>query len=84
MNSFENNPTKLLRTLDEFLDHTVSLVPYGRASLALGFDRVSAEIGSTKDVDVIVREIELAAFEDDEAFWTARDAVNDRFEGEGL
>lgn len=80
----ENNPSKLLRTLDEFLDHPVSLVLYGRASLALGFDRVPGEIGATKDVDVIVREIELAAFEDDEGFWAARDAVNDRYEGEGL
>lgn len=84
MSSAESNPAKLLRSLDEFLDHPVSLVLYGRASLALGFDRVPQEIGSTKDVDVIVPEVELSAFENDEGFWAARDAVNDRFEGEGL
>ena len=84
MTDAENNPTKLLRTLDEFLDHPVPLVLYGRASLALGFDQVPDEIGATKDVDVIVREVELAALENDEGFWAARDAVNDRFEGEGL
>lgn len=84
MSTSECNPAKLLRSLDEFLDHTVSLVLYGRASLALGFDHVPQEIGSTKDVDVIVRDVELSAFENDDAFWAARDAVNDRFEGEGL
>jgi hypothetical protein len=55
MSSLESNPAKLLRTLDEFLCHPVSLVLYGRASLALGFDRVPQEIGATKDVDFLVR-----------------------------
>lgn len=84
MTAMESNPEKLLRALDGFLDHPVTLVLYGRASLTLGFERVPEEIGATKDVDVIVPETDVAPLENDEAFWAARDAVNDRFEGEGL
>lgn len=78
------NPERLLAALDEHLDHTVPLVLYGRSALVLGFSDVLAEAGTTKDVDAIIRLVELDALVNDEGFWDARDAVNERFKDEGL
>ncbi len=84
MNACLSNPERLLLTLDEHLEHEVSLVLYGRSALALGFNNVAEEVGSTKDVDAIIRLVELDALVNDEGFWDARDAVNERFKEEGL
>lgn len=84
MNACLSNPERLLLTLDEHLDHEVSLVLYGRSALVLGFNNVAEEVGSTKDVDAIIRLVELDALVNDEGFWDARDAVNERFKEEGL
>lgn len=79
-----SNPERLLRALDEFLDHRVSLVLYGRASVWLGFDHPPLEVGATKDVDAIIRMSQLDEIVNDEQFWDARDGVNRRFDSEGL
>ncbi len=79
-----SNPERLLLALDERLDHPVSLVLYGRSALDLGFDGAPAEVGSTKDVDAIIRLVQLEDLVNDEGFWDARDAVNELFKGEGL
>lgn len=84
MSTALTNPERLLAALDEPLDHTVPLVLYGRSALVLGFDGVPAEVGATKDVDAIIRLVELDALVNDEVFWDARDAVNERFKDEGL
>lgn len=84
MNACLSNPERLLLTLDEHLEHEVSLVLYGRSALALGFNNAAEEVGSTKDVDAIIRLVELDALVNDEGFWDARDAVNERFKEEGL
>lgn len=84
MSSDSSNPERLLTALDEFLVHPVSLVLYGRASLLLGFERTNPEFGSTKDVDAIIRLVELDVLVNDKGFWDARDAVNERFKDEGL
>lgn len=55
MSTGPNNPTEVLLALDRELDHEVSLVLYGRAALALGFDSAPAEFATTQDVDAIVR-----------------------------
>ena len=80
----QSNPERLLLALDENLDHEVSLVLYGRSALALGFDGVAPEVGSTKDVDAIIRLVELDALVNDEGFWDARDEVNRRYKDDGL
>lgn len=36
LNMISNNPAEILLTLDQQLDHEVSLVLYGRAALCLG------------------------------------------------
>lgn len=84
MNADLTNPERLLFALDEYLDHEVSLVLYGRSALTLGFSGVAEEVGATKDVDAIIRMVELDALVNDEGFWDARDAVNLRFKDEGL
>ena len=79
-----SNPERLLLALDEGLDHSVSLVLYGRSAIDLGFKGAMPDVGATKDVDAIVRLIELDTLVNDEGFWDARDAVNERFKDEGL
>lgn len=37
MSAPPNNPVEIIRVLDSHMDHEVSLVRYGQASLALGF-----------------------------------------------
>lgn len=54
MNHVRNNPTEVLLALDCELDHEVSLVLYGRAALALGFENASPEFATTQDVDAII------------------------------
>jgi hypothetical protein len=78
------NPERLLLALDKELDHTLSLVLYGRSALVLGYQDAPDEMGATKDVDAIIRMVELDALVNDEGFWDARDAVNARFKDEGL
>ena len=84
MTSFPGNPSRLLLALDEKLNHAVPLVLYGRAALALGFQDEPEAFHSTKDVDAIIRLVELEALVNDEGFWDARDAVNEQFQQEGL
>ena len=66
------NPERLLLALDEGLDHQVALVLYGRSAVTLGFAGTPEEVGDTKDVDAIIRLVELDAL------------VNERFKDEGL
>lgn len=84
MSALVSNPERLLAALDENLDHAVPLVLYGRSAVVLGFQDVATEVGTTKDVDAIIRLVELDALVNDEGFWDARDAVNERFKDEGL
>lgn len=84
MNRGLSNPERLLTALDDNLGHEVALVLYGRSSIALGFDGAAPEVWVTKDVDAIIRLVQLDALVQDDAFWDARDVVNERFKEEGL
>ncbi len=79
-----NNAEIIACTLDGLLDHEVSLVAYGRASIALGFDRVPEAIGRSLDMDVILRFSHAAALESDDQFWEAQAGVNLVLEKQGL
>ena len=79
-----SNPERLLRALDELLDHPVSLVLYGRAAVWLGFDSPPPEVGATMDVDAIIRMSQLDDLVNDEQFWDARDEVNRIFDKENM
>ncbi len=74
----------LIRALDQYLDHDVELIIYGRSAIALGFDNAPAETLKTLDIDAIVRMDSIPAFEADDNFWEAKDRVNEQFEDKGL
>lgn len=84
MSAPPNNPVEIIRMLDSHMDHEVSLVLYGRASLALGFAEPRAGSLSTKDVDAIIRFSQLDAIENDLRFWDAVDATNEALAPRGL
>jgi len=70
------NAERILTTLDRKLDHEVSLVIYGRAALALGFENPPSGVEHSFDVDVIIRRSQVSLVDDDLQFWDARDATN--------
>ncbi|GAA5483676.1 hypothetical protein [Haloferula sargassicola] len=79
-----NHPVEVLLTLDQELDHPVSLVLYGRAALALGFEHAPPEFQTTLDVDAIITLSQLPVLMDDFAFWDALDRTNRKLQGKGL
>lgn len=79
-----DNPAEVLRTLDAALDHEVSLVIYGRGALCLGFDHPRAEFLTTLDVDGIIRVHQLDELVEDEKFWDAVEATNQKLQPKGL
>lgn len=79
-----DNPDLVLTTLDSHLDHPVSLVLYGRASIHLGFDNPPPVVGRTKDVDGILRLAQMEQLVNDDGFWDAIEATNRELEPHGL
>ncbi len=78
------NAERILTALDSRLDHDVSLVIYGRAAIAIGFDNPPEAVTSTLDVDAIIPAPQLARFRSDANFWDAQEATNRQLEKEGL
>lgn len=70
--------------LDGLLDHEVSLVIYGRASIALGFEDIPEAIGRSLDMDVILRFSNAERLEADDQFWEAQARLNADLEKRGL
>lgn len=84
MSSFVPHPERLLLALDEGLDHDVRLIVYGRSAVWLGFENPPAAAATTKDVDAVIPTAQAQPLSEDMQFWDSRDAVNKRFEAEGL
>jgi hypothetical protein len=78
------NAEIIATTLDNLLDHEVSLIAYGRASIALGFNDVPDAIGLSLDLDVILRFSNAAELDGDDQFWEAQAEVNKVLEKRGL
>ena len=78
------NAETISTTLDGLLDHEVSLVAYGRAAIALGFDHVPEAVGRSLDIDVILRFSHESELEADDQFWDAHAEVNAVLEKQGL
>jgi hypothetical protein len=70
------NSERILRTLDENLDHSVELTVFGRAALALGFPDAPAAIERTLDVDGIIPLSQVRQLEEDIQFWIALEKTN--------
>ena len=79
-----SNPERILRALDSHLDHEVTLVLYGRAAIALGFENPPEAAARTLDVDAVIPISQLERFRADGRFWDAQEAVNRELEKEGL
>jgi hypothetical protein len=77
-------PDRLLLALDGVLDHSVTLILYGRSAIWLGFESPPQEIAATQDVDAIIPSEQVQELANDLRFWDARDAVNERFKLEKL
>ena len=78
------NAERIVNTLDEQLDHEVSLVIYGRAAVALGFTNSPEHVNRSLDVDVILRKSCTAALDADHQFWNAQAKVNELLDKDGL
>jgi len=78
------NAERILRAVDSRLVHEVSLVLYGRAAIALGFENPPEAIARTLDVDAIIPVSQISLFRNDANFWDAQEAANRELEKEGL
>lgn len=78
------NAEIIATTLDGLLDHEVTLVVYGRAALALGYENVPEAVGRSLDMDVILPFSATAQIEADDQFWNAQQQLNKVLEGSGL
>ena len=79
-----SNAEIIARTLDDCLDHEISLVIYGRAAIAPGFDHTAHAVALSQDIDVIVQSSRAADLEGDDQFWQAQAEVNARLHNQGL
>ena len=73
------NAERILRALDRRLDHEISLVIYGRAAIALGFENPPEATTHTLDVDGIIPVSQAAHFRADGNFWDAQDMADIAF-----
>jgi hypothetical protein len=78
------NAERILRALDRRLDHTVPLVVYGRAAIALGFENAPEATAKTLDVDAIIPVSQIARFREDTNFWDAQEGANRELDKDGL
>jgi hypothetical protein len=84
VNHGSNNPTEVLLALDHEMDHEVSLVLFGRAALALGFENAPSEFATTQDVDAIITLSQLPDLMEDLKFWEAQERTNLKLQPKGL
>ena len=78
------NAERILRTLDGHLDHQVSLVIFGRAAIALGFNDPPQATTQTLDVDGIIPVSQVVQFREDGNFWDAQQETNRELQKDGL
>ena len=79
-----NNPLRILQTLDGHLTKPAEVTIFGRASLALGFQRSPASFAATHDVDAILPLSWLAAVDQNLDFWEALQKTNAELEPSAL
>lgn len=65
------NAERILLALDSRLNHSVSLVLYGRAALALGFEGAPDKVSRSLDVDAIIPVSQAVSLREDQNFWDA-------------
>ena len=79
-----NNPLEILRALDKNLDHKISLVLFGKAAIALGFQHPPEGSDQTMDVDSILTNGLPDGISNDMAFWESLETTNQDLAPSGL
>lgn len=79
-----DNPSLILKTLDEHLTQPARWVLYGRAALQLGFTDPPAGTAISKDVDAIVPLADVEQLSANQSFWDAQAATNTQLRPKGL
>ena len=79
-----SNAARIVTTLDSLLMKEASLILYGRASIALGFENPPEATLHSLDVDVLLTTSYESAFAEVPEFWTAQEELNRILDDEGL
>ncbi len=79
-----SNAERIVTTLDSLLTVDASLILYGRASIALGFENPPAATLRSLDVDALLTTSNESAFAEVPEFWVAQEKLNQVLDDEGL
>ena len=79
-----SNAARILSVLDGLLTRDASLIIYGRAAIALGFENPPPATLRSLDVDALLSTSYETAFADTPEFWDAQAELNRILEDEGL
>ena len=79
-----SNAARIVTELDGLLTREASLIIYGRASIALGFEHPPEATLRSLDVDAILTTSYESAFAESPEFWDAQGELNARLAREGL
>ena len=79
-----SNAARIVTTLDSLLTKEASLILYGRASIALGFENPPEATLHSMDVDALLTTSYESAFAEVPEFWVAQEKLNQVLDDEGL
>ena len=79
-----SNAARIVSTLDGLLTRDASLIIYGRAAIALGFENPPEATLRSLDVDAILTTSYESAFAESPEFWDAQEEVNRLLARDGL
>lgn len=79
-----SNAARIVSALDSLLTAPASLIIYGRASIALGFENPPEATQQSLDVDALLTTSYESAFAEVPEFWTAQEQLNTLLADEGL
>ena len=79
-----SNATLIVTTLDGLLNQEATLILYGRAAIALGFENPPQDTLLSRDVDALLTTSYESAFKDSPEFWDAQQELNRVLTDRGL
>ena len=79
-----SNAARIVTTLDSLLTKEATLILYGRASIALGFENPPAATLRSLDVDALLTTSYESTFAEVPEFWDAQEKLNQILDDEGL
>ena len=79
-----SNAARIVTTLDSLLTVEATLILYGRASIALGFENPPAATLRSLDVDALLTTSYESAFAEVPEFWVAQEKLNQVLDARGI